>query len=132
MTDVQPILDKRCLSCHSGDKAKAGLVLTGEPTHDRNRSYKNLKGRGLVSYVNCAYGRAHYRPAPPLTWGSNRSKLVVRLSKEPCSSGITEAERVRITTWNDANIPFYGTYRGKRDLKYKDEPDFRSNPLSMQ
>jgi hypothetical protein len=132
MTDVQPILDKRCQSCHSGDKAEAGLVLTGEPTHDRNRSYENLMGRGLVSYMNDAYGRAHYRPEPPLTWGSNRSKLVVRLTKEPCSSGITEEELIRITTWNDANIPFYGTYRGKRDPKHRDEPDFRLPPVALK
>jgi hypothetical protein len=89
-------------------------------------------GRGLVSYMNPAYGRSHFRPEPPLTWGSNRSKLVVRLSKEPCAAGITEAERVRITTWNDANTPFYGTYRGKRELKHRDEPDFRQAPLAMK
>jgi hypothetical protein len=132
MTDVQPILDKRCISCHSGDKAEAGLVLTGEPTANRSRSYQNLLGKGLVSYMNPAYGRSHFRPEPPLTWGSNRSKLIARLSKEPCSSGITEAELVSITTWNDANAPFYGTYRGKRNLKYQGEPDFRQAPLVMK
>jgi len=74
--------------------------------------------------MNPAYGRSHYRPEPPLTWGSHRNKLIARISKAPCATGITKAEFVKITTWNDANIPFYGTYRGKKDPKYKDEPDF--------
>ena len=29
----------------------------------------------------------------------------------------------------DADIPFYGTHRGKKHLKWKDEPDFRPLPL---
>ncbi len=131
LTDVQPVLDKRCLSCHSGDKAAAGLVLTGEPTESRNVSYENLFGKGLVSYMDSSYGRAHYRPEPPLTWGSHRSKLVARIRKDPCAAGITEAEFVRITTWNDANVPFYGTYRGKKELKDKNEPDFRPPPAPV-
>jgi len=131
MTDVQPALDKHCISCHSGDKAAGGLALTGQPIGAHSLSYTNLRGRGLVSYMNPAYGRSHYRPEPPLTWGSHRSKLIARISKAPCAAGITKAEFVKITTWNDANIPFYGTYRGKKDPKYKDEPDFWLPPLPV-
>lgn len=29
-------------------------------------------------------------------------------------------------------MPFYGTYRGKRDLKYTDESDFRPPPLVVK
>jgi len=131
MTDVQPILDKNCVSCHDGDKPAGGLALTGEPVGAHALSYSNLRGRGLVSYMNPAYGRAHYRPEPPLTWGSYRSRLTARIGKDPCKSNITKEEFVRITTWNDANIPFYGTYRGKKDPQHKDEPDYWLPPLPV-
>ena len=130
-TDVQTILDKHCISCHSGGDAKSRLVLTGEPTEQWSRSYENLIGRNLVSYMDCRYGRAHFRPEPPLTFGSSISKLVAQIQKDPCKGKLSREECIRITTWIDANCPFYGTYKGKRDLKYKGEPDFRTPPLVM-
>jgi hypothetical protein len=78
-----------------------------------------------------SYSRSHYRPEPPLTWGSHRSKLVAMMKKDPCAAGLTEAEFVRITTWNDANVPFFGTYRGKKYHKDKNDPDFRPPPLPV-
>jgi len=38
-TDVQPVLDKHCVNCHSGDEPKGGLVLTGEETTHFSMSY---------------------------------------------------------------------------------------------
>jgi hypothetical protein len=127
-TDVQATLDKRCISCHSGDKAKAGLVLTGEPTKEWCRSYENIFGKGLVAVRHSGYGRSQYVPQPPLHYGSHLSKLTARLREDPCKGELTKEEFIRIVTWMDANIPFSGTYRGKRDLKYTAEPDFRPPP----
>jgi len=130
--DVQPILDKHCIQCHSGPNPKGHLDLTGEWTQAWNRSYENIFGRGLVSQRDCRYGRAGFRPAPPLSFGSHRSELVEHLRAEPCRSGITREEFIRIVTWIDANVPFYGTYRGKRDIKHKDDPDFRPPPAARR
>jgi hypothetical protein len=47
----------------------------------------------------------------------------------PCKAKITQGEFVRVVTWIDANSPYYGTYRGTRDLKDKDHPEFRPTPL---
>ena len=107
-----------------------GLDLTGVPTESWNRAYENIIGRGLVSSRDCAYGKSGYRPSPPLTFGSHLSRLAARIREEPCKAKITRAEFVRIATWIDANTPYYGTYRGKRDLKDKDDPDFRPTPLA--
>ena len=130
--DVQPVLNRNCLGCHSGPEPKGRLDLAGVPTAAWNRGYENLIGRGLVSYMNCQYGRAHYRPEPPLTFGSHRSKLVAQIRKDPCKGTLTREEFIKITTWIDANVPYYGTYDGKKRLKYKDEPDFRPNPRAIQ
>jgi hypothetical protein len=104
-------------------------VLTGELTGMWSRSYENIIGKGLISYADCRYGRAGFRPAAPLTRGSHRSSLVGQIRKDPCKGKLTQAEFIKIVTWIDANAPYYGTYRGKKELKYKDQPDFRLPPL---
>jgi len=128
-TDVQTVLDKHCIGCHSGPDAKARLDLAGVPTESWNRAYENIIGRGLVSSRDCAYGQSGYRPSPPLTFGSNLSRLAAKIQEDPCKGDLSKEEFIRITTWIDANTPYYGTYRGKRDLKDKGEPDFRPAPL---
>jgi len=129
-TDVQPALDKHCVSCHSGEKAVARLDLTGVPTRQWNRSHENLINRRLVSYADCRYGSANFKAVGPLSRGSHLSKLSAQISKAPCKAKITREEFIRIVTWIDANVPYYGTYRGKRDLRDKDDPDFRLPPLA--
>jgi len=128
-SDVQTVLDKHCVGCHSGSNPKGRLDLTGEPTDTWNRSYENIYGKGLVSVRHCGFGRSGFRPFPPLSFGSHLSKLAAQIRKDPCKGKITQAEFVRIVTWIDANTPYYGTYRGKRGLNDKDHPDFRLPPL---
>ncbi len=100
------------------------------PTEKYNRSYENLIKRRLVNYRDCLGGMAGFRTVPPLTHGSHRSKLVDQIRKAPCKADITREEFIKIVTWIDANVPYYGTYRGKRNLKDKDHPDFRLLPLA--
>ena len=134
--DVQPILDRRCVSCHSGDTPKGNLVLTGEPEGKFfTRSYEALTGtnpnqkQGLVSYLFTSnFGSASVPLEPPLSFGSHRSKMVKRILKDPCKSDLTREEFIKIVTWIDANAPFYGTHEGKKNIKWKDDPDFRPMP----
>ena len=129
-SDIQPILDRHCVRCHSGEKPKGRLDLTGVPTQKWNRSHENLINRRLVSYADCRYGSANFNAVPPLSRGSHLSKLTARIRKAPCKAGLTREEFIRIVTWIDANVPYYGTYRGKRGLRHKDDPDFRLPPLA--
>ncbi|MHC4504844.1 MAG: HzsA-related protein, partial [Planctomycetota bacterium] len=130
--DVQPVLDRRCVGCHSGNAPEGRLDLTGVPTQKWNRSHENLIGRGLVSYRDCRYGSSHFLAVPPLTHGSHRSRLVGRIRNDPCRADITREEFIRVVTWIDANVPYYGTYRGKRSLRDKDHPDFRALPVARR
>jgi hypothetical protein len=131
--DVQPVLDKHCIRCHSGDEPKGRLDLVDRPTNMFSRTFDTLVGKRLISYRNVAFGRSQYRPQLPLSYGSHLSKLVERIrTGDPCRAKVSREEFVRIVTWIDANAPYYGTYRGKRDLKYKDDPDFRLPPLVMK
>jgi len=128
--DVQPTLDKHCVDCHGGRELEAGLDLVGVPIGKFSRSFDNLVGSGLVNYRACNYGAAHFLAVPPLTHGSHRSKLTHQIRRAPCKSNLTREEFIKIVTWIDANVPYYGTYRGKRDLRDKDDPDFRALPLA--
>ena len=128
--DVQPLLDEHCVGCHGGKGPKGDLDLTGGLTKLWNRSYENLEKKRLISHLNGGYGNANVRNTPPLAFGSHRSKLVERIRKDPCKAKLTGEEFIRIVTWIDANAPYYGTHRGKKNLKWKDEPDFRPLPLA--
>ena len=127
--DVQPTLDKHCVSCHSGRNPKGRLDLVGAPAGKFSRSYNNLTGNGLINFRACGSGRAHIRAVPPLTHGSYSSKMVGQIRNKHGKANLTREEFIKIVTWIDANVPYYGTYRGKKYPRDKDHPDFRALPL---
>jgi hypothetical protein len=130
-TDVQPVLDAHCISCHSGEHPKGDLYLTGELTERFSRSYEELLKRDVFPMIRENYPKAgnnHY--LPPYTLGSHASKLVKRIT-DPASScyvKMPQEDRIRLTTWIDSNGQYYGTYFGKKNLQYKDDPEFRVVP----
>ncbi len=129
--DVQPILDKYCVSCHGAENPKGNLNLTGEKTEYFSRSYEEILQRDLIPVIRENHPKAgnnHY--LPPYTLGAHASKLFKRItdSESPCFAKLTPEERIRLTTWIDSNGQYYGTYFGKKNLKFKDDPDFRIVP----
>ena len=138
--DVQPILDRHCVGCHSGEAPKGDLVLSGEPEGRYfTRSYMALTDfdqetkKRYVSYLRTSnFGSSHVPLEPPLSFGSHRSKLVERIREKPCKAGLTQEEFIKIVTWIDANAPFYGTHDGKKNIKWKDDPDFRPLPIAVK
>ncbi len=90
-------------------------------------------------------GNVEYKPAR--SFGSHNSVLVSLLTKGKVlpqdtklaerarelarvhkDINLTLAERIRITNWVDTNGQYYGSYWGRRNLKYKDHPNFRPRP----
>ena len=45
---------------------------------------------------------------------------------------LSQEEMVRITTWIDDNAQYYGSYYGRRNLRYKDHPNFRPDSTVEQ
>ncbi|MGQ9733349.1 MAG: HzsA-related protein, partial [Candidatus Zipacnadales bacterium] len=112
--DVQPVLNRHCLKCHSGEQPAGNLDLSPDPTNLFNVAYENLTSRGYVSFVDVR--RSDSLPLrPPKYYGSHASKLITVLRT-------THKERVelspddfrRLVTWIDCNAPYYGTYRFTR------------------
>ena len=106
--------------------------MSGELTRLYCRSYENLLDKDLVSFLHGCYGEANVPAEIPLTFGSHRSKMVERIRKAPCKANLTRGEFIKIVTWIDANAPYYGTHRGKKNLKWKGDSDFRPLPLAVR
>ncbi|MEI6606925.1 MAG: hypothetical protein WCP35_16565, partial [Verrucomicrobiota bacterium] len=149
--DVQPVWDKNCQKCHSGTEPKGQLNLSGEMTELFNVSYERLitERRPEVGLLGLIVGENHpktgnieYLPARSL--GSHRSVLVAMLSKGKVtladpkqaqraakltevhkSIKLTQEELLKVTNWVDTNGQYYGSWWGRRNLKYKSLPDFR-------
>ncbi|MBI4603970.1 MAG: hypothetical protein HY721_18600 [Planctomycetes bacterium] len=111
--DVQPVLDRHCGRCHSGDRTDGGIDLSGDATNLFNVAYDTLTS-GWVSYVNI-YSSATLALRPPRYYGSHASKLVKVLRGEHRRHVEVPPDALRsIATWIDLNAPYYGTYQFSR------------------
>ena len=124
--DVQPVWDKHCVRCHGGEKTEGKLDLTGERTALFNRSYEAILSRKLIPILGENHPKAgnnHY--VPPYRLGTYTSKLWKFLDEKHYDVKLTAAERIRVTTWIDSNGQYHGAYYGRKNLRYKDHPNFR-------
>jgi len=138
-TDVQPILDRLCIQCHNGDTPEGDIDLTGELTRQFSRSYESLLSRGRrrpgeprKSYVEVVREEAPedggVELLPPYSLGSHASALIAILRQGHHDVQLTREEFIRLVTWVDSNAQYYGSYYGRRNLRYRDHPNFR--PMS--
>jgi hypothetical protein len=130
-SDVQPVLDKHCISCHGGEEPEAELDLTGTMTRHFSRSYENLidRERGLMKIIgenHLKWENINY--LPPKSLGSHASRLIKMLLEGHSDVKLSREEMVRLTTWVDSNAQFYGSYYGRRNIKYSKHPNFRPEP----
>ncbi len=104
--DIQPILDRRCLSCHDWSSRQGGVVLSGDRGPFYNHSYFELFAHDQVSDGRNR-PRSNYAPR---TIGSVASPLMKML--EPAHHGVqaTELERKTVRLWIDSGAPHAGTY----------------------
>jgi len=124
--DVQPVWDRHCVVCHNETKRDGDLDLGGQRTNLFCRSYENLMRRGLISVIGENHPKAgnnHY--LPPYRLGTYASRLWKYLGEDHYQVKLSLAERVRVTTWIDSNGQYYGSYYGRKNLRFADRPDFR-------
>ena len=119
-SQIQPIWDAKCVSCHGGERLEAGLDLSGAPTRLFNISYENLTSRrrnqyqvDLIAGVCCMNGTAFYscKFFEPYDHGSGKAPLAELLLNDPVHRDLlSREERELVFTWIDSNGLYYGTW----------------------
>ena len=129
LREVQPILERRCVSCHSPVKNPKIPDLTGAGVDDRSslrrwtKSYLALthaKRRGDEStswsaapdhkVLNWVSSGSVPTPLPPLARGSRASLLFSQKLDKGHAPGLTDAELRTLACWVDLEVPFCGDY----------------------
>ena len=132
-TDVQPVLDKHCIKCHGGKKPKDGIDLTDTMTDLFTRSFHNLSRMGLSPRITEVSEQPRSTPyIPAMTIGSGASPLIKMLRKGHNDVNLSAEELLKISTWIDAACQFYGAYYGRKNIEFKDHPNFRPIPTLSQ
>lgn len=130
--NIQPILDRHCVSCHSAtsdapDDKRSTFLLTGEyvPVEDQKvspdddykrsftRSYLTLTNNGKVEenkYLSWIETRSRSAMLPPYYAGASKSKIFDYLSPSHYGVNVSETERRIFACWIDLLIPFCGSY----------------------
>ncbi len=128
-TDIQPIFNAKCISCHGSENPAAGLNLTDNLTVYYNVSYeelcrKQLAGPIIAEFTSFTQGdQGNYNGAtlPPRSLGSHNSVLMAMLTdpahpknaQDDHSKMLTPMERMILARWVDSNYQFYGAYYGR-------------------
>jgi hypothetical protein len=107
MTEVQPVFDKHCASCHDyGKKAADKLILARDRTNTFNTSYNELWRKKYIKSI----GAGPSDIQKPYSWGSHASKLVKVIRSGHKDVKLTDSEFETIVTWIDLNAPYYPRY----------------------
>ncbi len=121
LTEVQPVFDRYCISCHDyGKEAGEVLNLSGDLGLVFNTSYLELNIKSALRWFPDSPGAekllikaVHDGPAealPPYSWGSHRSRLVDVIRNQHQGIPLDQESIDRIVTWIDMNAPYYGSY----------------------
>ena len=124
--DVQPILARRCVSCHNPKSNPKIPDLTDAPVEDGpskrtwTRSYVSLtharkidngrwSGNPDHKVLNWISSGSVPTPIAPCTRGSGSSSLFAKLDAGH-APGLTDAEKRLLACWTDLSVPFCGDY----------------------
>ena len=111
--DVQPILDRNCVRCHSPQRREGGVVLVGDRGPVFSLSYYSLFLHWQVKDTAGDPGHGSGRqPGNDEPYGSysSASALMKNIEESHHDVRLTAAERKLIRLWIDAGAQYPGTY----------------------
>ena len=113
---VQPILDRRCVSCHNDTTPHTKLNLTAAAADPFVKSYASL--RPYVRWHEWGGESISQIATRPGHLGADESPLtrILADTNHAQTTGLTDAELRAIYLWLDANAPFYGVYLAAEQL----------------
>ena len=127
--EIQPILDRKCVGCHTGEKDKpfslasrgvedvtakrvwseSYLALTHSKQDDKRRNTV-WTGNADHPVVNWVSAQSAPPMLPPYPAGSNKSKLMEMLDRGHHDVNLTREEMDKLAAWIDLGVPFCGDY----------------------
>ena len=152
--EVQPILDKHCISCHDGKKNKLNLM-------DEQIANERLRRNFSLAYLNLThtipYGSTNEQITrmslranpdhPEVNWISNMSapsmlkpysagaagsNIIKRLKTGHGNTGITQQEIYTIALWIDLVVPYVGDYLEANNWTQKELEFYRYHDAKRQ
>ncbi|MGL4595840.1 MAG: hypothetical protein ACRCUY_14050 [Thermoguttaceae bacterium] len=105
--DVQPILDKHCVSCHSPDNYGGKLDLTGDKTSTYSMSYTRLTQNGKWVVDNRNRPQSNFEI---YKIGSGASSLINYLEPAHYDVKLSQEEKNLMRLWIDTSATYPGTY----------------------
>ncbi len=103
--DVQPILDRRCVTCHNFEKRAGGVVLCGDRGPRYSHSFWQLFAHGQV-----ADGRNALGNTAPRAVGSAASPLLRKIDGSHHDVKLSPRERRMVWLWIESGATYSGTY----------------------
>jgi len=104
--DIQPVLDKHCVQCHSPDRYEGRVDLTGDKTAMYTMSYWTMLTRGLVvDGRNQPFGNR-----PPRSYGSAASRLMKLIDGSHYGAKPSPHEVKLVRLWIETSATYPGTY----------------------
>lgn len=118
--EVQPVLDRNCVSCHDGsEKSAAPSLKGGEPLKDWSTQLSGHWGGGgkftasyweLQRYVRRPGIEGDRRMFTPMDYHFSTTELGQLLRKGHHGVQLDTEAHERLAAWLDLNAPFYGTW----------------------
>lgn len=121
--EVQPILDRNCISCHDGVDTKPNF---------KDRSIDKVTGFGksylaLHPYIHRQGPEGEMPVTNPMEYHASASDLIQHLNKGHKNVKLTDKELRTLYQWIDLNVPYHGTFKIQEVCGHN--PEQRRNEL---
>ena len=105
--DIQPILDRHCVSCHSAEKPSGHVILTADNNELFTQSIYTLLAYQQISDTRRLDGDGN---SPPWGFGTSASPLMHKIDGSHYDAKLTKHECDLIRLWIESGAVFAGTY----------------------
>lgn len=128
--EVQPILDRNCISCHDGtseipDYRKGNMVLYKRGVVTKIERYYDQSYLNLHPYVYRQGPEADMYVLKPYEYHPSNSELIRILQNGHHGVELSEKEWNTLYTWIDLNAPYFGAFTQLKEWKGIDQVNRR-------
>jgi hypothetical protein len=110
--DIQPILDRHCISCHGYEERKGGVLLGGDLGPTWSHAYFSL-----LAWRQVADGHNGLGNQPPRALGSSASALLKKVDGSHKDVQISPSEWRTLWLWIESGAPYAGSYAALRNAE---------------